>query len=155
MTILEKIAKSLGDAKGRFVSFELDVASLDKKMKKKDNPFFGQGWTYKSTLNCRAGVSYLAVSKKEEANELTWATREDRNGVAIYRNNNDCRKLYIGVAPNSATRKVFNGFGDEASNLDLLALEPYMKKSSSKADWLTIGLDSIKSVTVNGEKINA
>ena len=154
MTMLEKIVGLLADAKGRFVSFEMAAASLDKKMYKKDNPFYGQGWTYKSVLNCRAGVSYLAVSKKESANELTWATREDRNGVAIYRNNNDCRKLYLGVAPNKATKKIFNGFGDEASELDLVALAPFMKKSG-KADWLTIGIDSIKSVAANGQVIHA
>ena len=178
MTYLEKIKLALADAKGRFVGFELVSKSLDSKMNKKGNPFYGAGFTYVSRLTVRAGVEYanLATSPEVVGSSPSWATREvDLNGVVSYRKNSDCRKLYLGVAPTAGSKKIFSPDGKEVTtdqNFEfadwdiqkvgstwsfdddgkkLFRLESYLKKSSGQPTWLTIAIDSIASATINGE----
>jgi hypothetical protein len=156
MTYLEKIKLALADAKGRFVGFELVSKSLDTKMNKKDNPFYGLGFSYVSKLVVRAGVEYakLATSPDVVGSSPSWATREvDTNGIVTYRHNNDGRKLYLGVAPTSGSKTVFAPDGNKATAEQLAELKPYMKKSSGQPTWLTVGIDSIAKAVINGDTI--
>ena len=156
MTYFEKIKLALADAKGRFIGFELSSKSLDSKMNKKGNPFYGLGFSYVSHLTVRAGVEYakLASSPDEVSAAPSWATREvDSNGIVSYRKKSDCRKVYLGVAPTAGRKTVFAPDGNEATAEQLAELKPYMKKSSGQPTWLTIGIDSIATATINGEKI--
>ena len=181
MTLLEKIKLALADAKGRFVGFEFHAKPLDSKMNKKGNPFYGLGFSYVSHLTVRAGVEYakLATSPDEVSSAPSWATREvDSNGIVSYRKNSDCRKLYLGVAPTSGSKKIFSPDGKEVTtdqNFEfpdwdiskdgtvfhlgpdegkrLFRLESYLKKSSGQPTWLTIGIDSIAKAVINGDTI--
>ena len=177
MTLFEKIKMALADAKGRFVGFEFHAKSLDSKMNKKGNPFYGEGFTYISRLTVRAGVEYanLASSPDEVSAAPKWATREvNSNGIVSYRHNNDCRKVYLGVAPTKGTKTIFAPDGREittdqrfewpswdintkgtafsiADNGTILyRLSDYLKTSGKQPTWLTIGIDSIAKATING-----
>jgi hypothetical protein len=155
MTYLEKIKLALADAKGRFVGFEFHAKPLDSKMNKKDNPFYGLGFSYVSHLTVRAGVEYakLASSPDEVSAAPSWATREvDSNGIVTYRHNKDCRKLYLGVAPTSGSKTVFAPDGNKATAEQLAELKPFLKKSGQPL-WLTIGIDSIAKAVINGDTI--
>jgi hypothetical protein len=152
MTLFEKIRLALADAKGRFVGFELVSKSLDSKMNKKGNPFYGLGFSYVSRLTVRAGIEYanLANSPEVVGSSPSWATREvDSNGIVSYRKNSDCRKVYLGVAPTKGSKKIFAPDGNEATAEQLAELKPFLKKSSEPT-WLTIGIDSIAKATING-----
>jgi len=182
MTLLEKIKLALADAKGRFVGFEFHAKSLDSKMNKKGNPFYGLGFSYVTKLVVRAGVEYrhLATVKGASGEEVSaapsWADREIQEGIVFYRNKKDGRKLYIGVAPSSGSKAIFSPDGKEVApdqnfefpNWDiskvgtvfqtdedkkLFRLESYLKKSSGQPLWLTIGVDSIAKATINGDTI--
>ena len=154
MTYLEKIKLALADAKGRFIGFELSSKSLDSKMNKKGNPFYGLGFSYVSRLTVRAGVEYanLATSPEVVGSSPSWATREvDSNGIVSYRKKSDCRKVYLGVAPTTGTKTIFAPDGKEVTDKQLAELKPFLKKSSGQPTWLTIAIDSIASATINGE----
>jgi len=179
MTYLEKIKLALADAKGRFVGFELVSKSLDTKMNKKGNPFYGLGFSYVSKLVVRAGVEYAKLAKSPDVvgSSPSWATREvDSAGIVSYRHNNDGRKLYLGVAPTSGSKAIFSPDGKEVTtdqNFEfpdwdiskvgtvfqtdegkkLFRLESYLKKSSGQPTWLTIGIDSIAKAMINGDTI--
>ena len=157
-TLFEKINAALADAKGRVIGFEFHAKPLEAKMlkkdklTKKDNPFYGMGFTYVSRLTVRAGVEYakLATSPDEASAAPTWATREvDSNGIVSYRKNSDGRKVYLGVAPTSGSKTIFAPDGSEATAEQLAELKPFLKKSSQPT-WLTIGIDSIAKATING-----
>ena len=155
MTLFEKIRLALADAKGRFVGFELVSKSLDSKMNKKGNPFYGLGFSYVSRLTVRAGIEYanLANSPEVVGSSPSWATREvDSNGIVTYRHNKDCRKLYLGVAPTTGTKTVFAPDGAEVTDDQLAELKPFFKKSGEPT-WLTIGVDSIAKAVINGDTI--
>ena len=153
MTKLEKIINALADAKGRFVGFDMDRKSLDSRMRAKcketgeKNNHWKQGWEYVSTLNVKTGVQYKSDSPEIAPTREDWATMEIMEGTPVYTHKQTGEK-YIGVMPNGGSKKVFNGLGEEASELDLLYLDKFMVKR--KPTWMRLSIDRIRALRVNG-----
>ena len=124
------------------------IDSLDNKMKKKGNPFFGRGFLKISTFQVRCGVSYenkaTTKEKREEGIEAEppkgkvwidfpyWMISEKTGRVLLACSsvkNNNSKTIYVD--------RNFNGI--EAENV-----KPFLKARSPFApEWYTVELSKI------------
>ncbi len=169
---VKELIDTLVTLKGcKFASIDAEYP-MDKKMNKRNNPYYGQGLVKESTTNVMVTFDYDAsLQRRSDGKEAaanngnTWQQaiiidgkltpltthkddvlgKDDKGNLIL---KNDAR-AYLRCEFRSSKSTIIDADGEEVSKE---AVAPYLKKTSGKrtVEFHTVSLASVKRMTING-----